>query len=598
MNRVTEVIDCWYDSGAMPFAQWGYPHQGHEDFKTQFPADFISEALDQTRGWFYSQLAISTLLFGDDEGGEAKVEFPHPFKNCIVLGLMLAEGSVCVKCAKRHDPEIKKCEDCGSKCQRKTEKMSKRLKNYRPPNEIFDLYGADALRWYFFANQPPWTSIIYSERAIKESIPEFLLRMWNVYSFFTLYAGIDGFDPSSVSAPGQLNGENLASGDGYRAIDQRSELDRWIISELNRTIGEVTTAMDAYDNYGAARSLNHFVDVLSNWYVRRSRDRFWAKDTKDPNKLDAYWTLYECLATLTKLNAPFVPFITETIWQNLTQGFRDKGVEVPLSVHLCDYPESNDSQFDADLSRRMELLRQVASLGLSARMGAKLKVRQPLSGVTVVLTSDQDQAWLETHVELLKTELNVRDVTFTLDAQQYVTYNVVPNFKRLGPKVGKLMPKVKKAFGDADGSAMLAALEADGKTTIDIEGTAVELTNEDVEVRLQAKEGWAAAQGAGVVVVLATELTPELIRAGMARDLNRLVQDQRKAKDLERTQRISLVVGTDSEELSQAIEENGEYLCGETLADSLDVKPLNDAGANFVEVQIGEVAVKIGIELV
>ena len=575
MKRVTEVIDCWYDSGAMPFAQWGYPHVKDSEFQSQFPADFISEALDQTRGWFYSQLAISTLLFGDDQGSEKQLSFPHPFKNCIVLGLMLAEGS-----------------------GRKTEKMSKRLRNYRPPSEIFDLYGADALRWYFFANQPPWTSIIYSERAIKESIPEFLLRMWNVYSFFTLYAGIDGFEPSSVSAPGQLNHADLSSGEGFRPVGDRNELDRWIISELNRTIAEVTESMDNYDNYVAARSLNRFVDVLSNWYVRRSRDRFWAKDPKSADKLDAYWTLYECLATLTKLNAPFVPFITETIWQNLTQAFRDKGADVPESVHLCDYPVCDDALFDEDLSRRMELLRQIASLGLSARMNAKLKVRQPLSGVTVVLASDQDQQWLETHAELLKTELNVRDVSFTLDADEYVTYQVVPNFKLLGPRVGKLMPKVKQAFGNADGAEMLAALSADGKTTIDVDGTAIELTSEDVEVRLQPREGWAAAQGSGVVVVLATELTPELIRAGMARDLNRLVQDGRKANDYERTDRIHLVICTDDDEFKLAIEENRDYICGETLAETLDVKPLADAGADFVEKQIGDVVVKIGISKV
>jgi len=593
MKRVTEVIDCWYDSGAMPFAQWGYPHVKDSEFQSQFPADFISEALDQTRGWFYSQLAISTLLFGDDQGSEKQLSFPHPFKNCIVLGLMLAEGMVCVKCGKRHDAEAKKCEECGGKLQRKTEKMSKRLRNYRPPNEIFDLYGADALRWYFFANQPPWTSIIYSERAIKESIPEFLLRMWNVYSFFTLYAGIDGFEPSSVTSPGQLNHADLATGEGFRPIGDRNELDRWIISELNRTIAEVTAAMDDYDNYGAARSLNRFVDVLSNWYVRRSRDRFWAKDPKSPDKLDAYWTLYECLATLTKLNAPFVPFITETIWQNLTQSFRDQSADVPESVHLCDYPVCDDALFDEDLSRRMELLRQIASLGLSARMNAKLKVRQPLSGVTVVLSSDQDQQWLETHAELLKTELNVRDVSYTLDADEYVTYQVVPNFKLLGPRVGKLMPKVKQAFGNADGATMLAALSADGKTSIDVDGTAIELTSQDVEVRLQPREGWAAAQGSGVV-----ELTPELIRAGMARDLNRLVQDGRKANDYERTDRIQLVICTDDEEFKLAIEENRDYLSGETLAESLEVKPLAEAGADFVEKQIGDVVVKIGIRKV
>ena len=576
MQRVQEVIDCWYDSGAMPFAQWGYPHQGKEEFESQFPADFISEALDQTRGWFYSQLAISTLLFGDDEGSENSVAFPHPFRNCIVLGLMLAEGA-----------------------NRKTEKMSKRLRNYRPPQEIFDLYGADALRWYFFANQPPWTSIIYSERAIKESIPEFLLRMWNVYSFFDLYASIDGFDPSSVANPGQLEHTALTAGEGFRPVGERSELDRWIISELNRTIADVTRAMDDYDNYGAARSLNHFVDVLSNWYVRRSRDRFWAKDTKDPSKLDAYWTLFECLATLTKLNAPFVPFVTETIWQNLTQPFRDKGVAVPESVHMCDYPESDQTLCDEDLSRRMELLRQIASLGLSARMSAKLKVRQPLSGVTVVLTSDLDQAWLETHAELLKTELNVRGVTFTLDAAEYVTYQVVPNFKRLGPRVGKLMPKVKQAFGTADGAAMMEALDENGKASIEVDGQEIELGSEDVEVRLQAKDGWAAAQGAGVVVVLATELTPELVRAGQARDLVRLVQDQRKANDFERTDRIELSVCCDSEDLIKAVEENIDYIGGETLAtDNIAVIPLSEADDNFVELTIGDIVVKLRLKVV
>jgi len=245
----------------------------------------------------------------------------------------------------------------------------------------------------------------------------------------------------------------------------------------------------------------------------------------------------------------------------------------------------------------MELLRQIASLGLSARMNEKLKVRQPLSGVTVVLASDQDQAWLETHSELLKTELNVRDVTFKLDAAQYVDYQIVPNFKALGPRVGKLMPKVKKVINDLDGATMLESLQQDGKATIEVEGQTFELTNDDIEVRLQAKEGWAAAQGAGVVVVLATELTPELIRAGLARDLVRLVQDQRKSQDLERTDRIELIVFTDSEEFSQAIDENRDYICGETLATTLEIKPLADAPADAIEKQIGDIVVKIGIRV-
>ena len=565
MKRVTEVIDCWYDSGAMPFAQWGYPHKGHDEFKAQFPADFISEALDQTRGWFYSQLAISTLLFGDSEGETEKFDFPHPYRNCIVLGLMLGEDG---------------------------QKMSKSKRNYREPREIFDKYGADALRWYFYANQPPWTAIRYREQTIKESIPEFILRMWNVYSFFVLYANIDEFDPVSISDPSDLAAEQLASGNGYRPIAERGELDRWIISELNRTLASVVEKMDAYDNYGAAGAINQFVDVLSNWYVRRSRDRFWAGDKQAPEKLDAYWTLFECLTTTAKMVAPFVPFVSEIIWRNLTSTFGDK---TPASVHLCDYPTANADRIDEQLSSRMNVLREIASLGLSARATAKLKVRQPLSGVTVILKDTADQDWLATHDELLKTELNVQNVTYTTDAGQYVAYSVVPNFKRLGPRVGKLMPQVKKAFGSADAATMMAQLADSGATSIEVAGETIPLDNEDIEVRLSAKDGWAAAQGSGVVVVLATELTPELVRAGLSRDLVRLIQDRRKEMDLERTDRIDVVIATDSDELKQAIEENREYLTGETLAVSLDVVPLASAPENALDKEIGEHVFKLSV---
>ena len=565
MKRVTEVIDCWYDSGAMPFAQWGYPHKGHDEFKAQFPADFISEALDQTRGWFYSQLAISTLLFGDNEGETEKFDFPHPYRNCIVLGLMLGEDG---------------------------QKMSKSKRNYREPREIFDKYGADALRWYFYANQPPWTAIRYREQTIKESIPEFILRMWNVYSFFVLYANIDEFDPASLSDAGDLAAEQLASGNGYRPIAERGELDRWIISELNRTLASVVEKMDAYDNYGAAGAINQFVDVLSNWYVRRSRDRFWAGDKQAPEKLDAYWTLFECLTTTAKMVAPFVPFVSEIIWRNLTSTFGDK---TPASVHLCDYPTANADRIDEQLSSRMNVLREIASLGLSARATAKLKVRQPLSGVTVILKDTADQDWLATHDELLKTELNVQNVTYTTDAGQYVAYSVVPNFKRLGPRVGKLMPQVKKAFGSADAATMMAQLADSGATSIEVAGETIPLDNEDIEVRLSAKDGWAAAQGSGVVVVLATELTPELVRAGLSRDLVRLIQDRRKEMDLERTDRIDVVIATDSDELKQAIEENREYLTGETLAVSLDVVPLASAPENALDKEIGEHVFKLSV---
>ena len=324
MVRVSEVIDCWYDSGAMPFAQWGFPHQNVDRFTASFPADFISEAIDQTRGWFYSLLAISTMMFGDKQSRIPQASarpFPHPYSTCIVLGLMLAEWWESKDGKQRFLAEEEARQACGENSfVRKVGKMSKQLRNYRSPHEIFDTYGADALRWYFFANQTPWSSILYSERAIKESIPEFLLRLWNCYSFFVIYANIDEFQlqVSASTVPQQLTHASLAAAPGFRPVEQRSELDRWILSELHRTCQDVVARMDAYDNYGACGLLNAFVDALSNWYVRRSRDRFWASDKQAPEKLDAYWTLYECLLTTAKLIAPFTPFVADTIWRNLS----------------------------------------------------------------------------------------------------------------------------------------------------------------------------------------------------------------------------------------------------------------------------------------
>lgn len=569
MTRVSEVIDCWYDSGAMPFAQWGYPRSGKEHFTKQFPADFISEAIDQTRGWFYSQLAISTLLFGDNgthaEADELITEYPHPFRNCIVLGLMLGEDG---------------------------QKMSKSKRNYREPKEIFDKHGADALRWYFYANQPPWTAIRYNEQAIKDSIPEFLLRFWNVYSFFVLYANIDGFVPD-LDSPGQLDSESLSNGPGYREVAERGELDRWILSELQQTITDVTAAMDAYDNFGACGKLTAFVDALSNWYVRRSRDRFWAEETNRPDKRDAYWTLYECLATTAKLIAPFVPFISEAIWQNLVSPFDGNAV---ASVHLCNYPPVDLKVLDADLSRRMNLLREIASLGLAARANEKLKVRQPLQGVTVILSDSRDCQWLIEHEELLKSELNVLSVNYTTEAGQYVTYQLVPNFKRLGPRVGKLMPQVKQAINGLDGAKVLDELQRSSKFVLTVGEQQFVLTSEDIEVRLQANPGFSAAQGATAVVVLSTELTPELIRAGLARDINRFVQDRRKEMNLQRTDRIRVWIDTADEEIQAAVEENREYLMRETLAVSVELgKPTQEVES--ISVELGERAATIYVRL-
>ncbi|MFO0905933.1 MAG: isoleucine--tRNA ligase [Pirellulales bacterium] len=568
MRRVTEVIDCWYDSGAMPFAQWGYPRQNVDKFQSQFPADFISEAIDQTRGWFYSQLAISTMLFGPQAdapantsaaaGASQTVPFPHPFRNCIVLGLMLGEDG---------------------------QKMSKSKRNYREPREIFDRYGADALRWYFFANQPPWTSIRYREQAIKDSIPEFLLRLWNCYSFFVIYANIDGFDPAQrLDGPvEQLTAAELSRARGYRPHAQRSELDRWMLSELHGAVAAVIERMDAYDNFGACAKLNEFVDALSNWFVRRSRDRFWSPDRESPDKLDAYWTLFECLITTAKLIAPFTPFLAESLWRNLAGVFGERVLE---SVHLCDYPTSDASALDATLSARMKLLRDIASLGRAARMDNKLKVRQPLAKVEVILSSPVHQAWLEEHDELLRDELNVKQIDYARDAGQYITYLVQPNFKRLGPRIGKLLPAVKQALGVADGGQLLEQLTAAGKVVLAVQGEQVELDQEDIQVRLQAKPGWAAAQGSGCVVVLATELTPELVREGLARDLIRLVQDRRKDLDLDYADRIVVSLVSDSDDVVAAIDENRALIAGETLAAQLDVV----RGATAVEgaAELGE----------
>lgn len=580
MRRVSEVIDCWFDSGAMPFAQFGWPHQGDAEFRDQFPADFISEAIDQTRGWFYSLLAISTMLFGepddptvprspqpptstgDDTGrpisqpsdqaaqpreianGTAaqtlrcpRLEYPHPFRNCIVLGLMLGEDG---------------------------QKMSKSKRNYREPTEIFEKYGADALRWFFFSGQAPWTAIRYREQSIRESIPEFLLRLWNVYSFFTIYAEIDGFDPTAEANPDeQLTSAGFANARGYRPVSQRSEIDRWIISELHQTIAKVTDRMDALDNYNAAQAITSLVDGLSNWYVRRSRDRFWAADKWDPDKLDAFWTLYEVLLNVSKLIAPFTPFLAETLWRDLSKPFSGVALE---SVHLCDYPHASSRLVDKQLSESMRLLREIASLGRAARAEANLKVRQPLSHVEVVLTDDSQIEWLKSHDALVRDELNVKQVAYTTDGQQYVQYQIVPNFKRLGPKVGKNMPLVKQTLATADGGALLQVMQRAGMIAIDVGGQLLELTGEDVEIRLTARDGWAAAQGDRCVVVLSTELTEELIGEGIAKDLIRSVQSLRKDTGCQYTQRIRVGIVSDSPQIRAAVEANRQLIAGETLA--------------------------------
>ena len=543
-------------------------------------------------------------------------EFPHPFRNCIVLGLMLAEWWESKDGKRVFLSEEEAQAACGaSGFSQKVGKMSKSKRNYREPNEIFDRYGADALRWYFFANQPPWSSIRYSEQAIKDSIPEFLLRLWNVYSFFTIYANIDGFDPAALladapagagppqpggdplqlrTAPLELRTADLAAARHFRPVAERSELDRWILSELAGLVGSVIERMDAYDNYTACGRITDFVDALSNWYVRRSRDRFWSADKHDPDKLDAYWTLYECLITTCKLIAPFVPFVAEAMWQNLARAAF--GPRVLESVHLCDFPEPQAAAVDQTLSARMRLAREIVSLGLSARMAARLKVRQPLAKVEIILADRTHQPWLEQHRELMAKELNVKSVEFAAQADLYITYTVLPDLKRLGPKLGKRLPALKAALSKADAPALLAQLERDKAVTLTLADGPVTLDSQDLQIRLQAKDGWAAAQGPASVVVLSTDVTPELLAEGAARELIHAVQNARRDTACQYTDRIVIGLVSDDAELIAAARQFADYIQAETLGLRLVFEPL--PGVEPITIKIGPSAAQLWIKVV
>jgi isoleucyl-tRNA synthetase len=580
MRRVTEVIDCWWDAGSMPFAQWGFPHaEGSVERVRDLPANFISEALDQTRGWFYGLLAISTLLFGkNQETSDSQTlspnpyslapAFPHPYKTCIVLGLMMGEDGL---------------------------KMSKRKKNYREPSYIFDEYGADALRWFLFSGQTPWTSIRFQESNISNSHREFLVRLYNVFSFFNIYANIDSFE---VTAEG---------GTGWRPVAQRSELDRWMISEMQRAIRDIRESMDKFENYPATQTLNALVDALSNWFVRRSRDRFWRSE-KDADKWDAYNTLYETLLTLSKLIAPFTPFFAERMYQNLTQSTSatdskaasadptrtpDPDPQTPLSVHLCDYPAVDEALIDEALAQEMSLVRTIVSLGRSARTQGKLKVRQPLQKAEIILANQAHRGWLEAHAPLMAEELNIKQIEFTEDADHYVSYQVKPNFKALGPKFGKLAPQIGKALQSIDAAAARRSLVDDGKFQFQVNEQSVELTPDEVEIRLEAKDGWSAAQERGAVVVVSTELTPELIEEGLVRELIHHVQALRKEHDLAYEARIALYIET-GDELKHVIERQRDTLARECLMNKLAFELPADASPT--EVSVESHAVKLALQ--
>jgi isoleucyl-tRNA synthetase len=505
-RRVPEVIDCWFDAGSMPFAQWGYPHKGRAEFEAAFPADFITEAIDQTRGWWNALLQISTLLFPDAKA-------PHPFKSCVCLGHITDEEG---------------------------KKLSKRLKNYVPPMEALEKQGADAVRWALFVSSVPGQNTKFGSHAAADATKDLLLKVWNVFSFLANYGNIDKWGP--LGAPPK----------------ERGIFDRWILAELDATVRDVRAAFDNLESHTAARRLSAFVDALSNWYVRRSRPRFWAGGD-GADKRAAFATLYETLDELSRLLAPLTPFLADILYRRLVLPFRP---DAPPSVHLVPYPEARKERQDEELRRSMGLARDLAALGFRVRNESKLKVRQPLLEAIVVLAGGEK---LDRFTDAIADELNVKEVRVTDEPAKYVHFTVAPNFKALGPKLGKGVPHCKKALEQADGAALHAALEEKGEITIDLPDGPVTLTRDEVQVRLAAREGYAAASERGRVVVLDTRVTDELRREGLSREVLSRIQNARKEMKLPYEARIEVSYEAEGE-IAQAIEEHRERIMGEVLA--------------------------------
>ncbi len=627
MRRVPEVIDCWFDSGCMPFAQWGFPHANVDTFRASFPADFISEAVDQTRGWFYSLLMISTLLFDDETCRAydlAPVGFPRPYKNCIVLGHVtdmdgrkeskskgnytspnlvlrgvaeldvlpdasLARGEVGMKrdqvrSLDQGDDERVGVSAVGGERQRfKIVAADVKPKDtiHLNPADLAALGipvgggrgefaleseapGADAFRWLFCASNPPWSNTRLSIRAVRDGQREFLLRLRNVYQFFTIYANIAAeagqFDPATGTAP---------------PVAQRAELDRWVLHRLHETVRDVTACMDDYLLYDASRKLLTFVDDLSNWYVRRSRARFWGEGD---DLVCALWTLYEVLVTTAKLIAPFVPFTAEGLYRALVGPLGDAAAP---SVHMAAWPDVDAALLDSRLGADMALIRELASLGLSARSDARLKVRQPLAEATVVLADHARGDVVAAHADILEDELNVRRIRLADDATVFVDYQVKPDFKKLGPKLGKDVKIVAAALAAADGAAVKAGLDAGGYA-VPVGDTTFTVTAEDVVLRVDKKEGFEAASSPIAVVALTTELTDALVAEGLVRELTSRVQALRRDLDLGYTQRIALRFSGEPA-LLDALDRYGAYLQRETLCTDLATTRLDTDGGGWVE---------------
>jgi isoleucyl-tRNA synthetase len=514
MHRVSSVIDTWYDSGAMPFAQFHYPFEGQEEFAERFPADYICEAQDQTRGWFYTLLAESTLLFDQSS-----------FKNCVCLGLIL-------------DPE--------------GQKMSKSRGNVVDPWDVLAEHGADAFRWYYLTTQQPWSGYRFSLETVGESVRNFMLQLWNTYSFWVLYANAEEIDPDT------LRGSKWSDGDQNEPRGE-TDLDRWALSRLQATVATVRERMDDFDCTTAGKAIAEFVEELSNWYVRVSRPRFWQGDRA------AFATLRTCLLETATMLAPFTPFLADEMYRNLAGGADGAFGDAPDSVHLRDFPTVDEALRDLDLEAAMAAVRRTVSLGLAARAASKVKLRQPLRRAVVVANEDE-RAAIEARADLVTAELNVKELDFVSDEGDLVSYEVKPNYRALGPRFGKNMPQVAAAVAALDAAHVVSTLGDGGEIGIAIDGTDHTLGPDDVTMALQPLAGYEVEAEAGHAVALQLEIDEELRREGLAREVVRAVQLARKEAGLEITDRIALGLDGDAE-LTEVAREHQAYIAGETLAE-------------------------------
>ena len=506
MHRVPEVIDCWFDSGSMPFAQHHYPFENEKLFKEQYPADFISEAVDQTRGWFYSLMAISTLLFNQS-----------PFRNVIVLGHVQDENG---------------------------QKMSKSKGNAVDPMEALREYGADAIRWYFYSNSAPWLPNRFHKKAVLEGRSKFMGTLYNTYAFYVLYAEIDQFDPMKYTLDyGKL-----------------SVMDKWLLSKLNSTVKAVDANLAAYKIPETAKVLQEFVDDMSNWYVRRSRERFWAKGMEQ-DKINAYMTLYTALVTISKAAAPMIPFMTEEIYQNLVRSIDKEAIE---SIHLCDFPEVKEEWIDKELEDDMEELLKIVVLGRAARNTANIKNRQPIG--TMYVKADKEMG--EFYTDIIADELNVKEVKFASDVESFISYSFKPQLRTVGPKYGKLLNGIRKALSEINGTEAMNELRTTGLLTLDIDGNKAELSEEDLLIETAQTEGYVTEADGDISVVLDTNLTPELIEEGFVREIVSKVQTMRKEAGFEVMDKIH-IYAKDNDKILELMKNHKEEIMSEVLAEDM-----------------------------